>query len=84
MIGTMRKAVCLLLATLAAGCGPKDTDPGPGGVTVAEAKALDQAAEMLEQRRLPPEATQAPAPASEASPRAPASASPSPSPSSAR
>jgi hypothetical protein len=52
------RAVALALTVLAAGCGPKDTDPGPGGVTVAEAKALDQAAEMLEQRRLPPAATQ--------------------------
>ena len=43
------------LALLAA-CGPSDSDPGPGGVTVGEAKALDEAAEMLEQRRLPPEA----------------------------
>lgn len=41
------------LAALAA-CGPGDNDPGPGGVTVAEAKALDEAAEMIEARR-PPE-----------------------------
>jgi hypothetical protein len=37
-------------------CGSNDNDPGPGGVTVAEAQALDEAAEMLEQRRLPEEA----------------------------
>lgn len=80
MIDAMRKAACLLLAVLAAGCGPKDTDPGPGGVTVAEAKALDQAAEMLEQRRLPPEATQATAPVSGASASASASTSPPPTP----
>jgi len=54
----MRKAAAFALAALVAGCGPKDTDPGPGGVTVAEAKALDQAAEMLEQRRLPAAATE--------------------------
>ena len=35
------------------GCG-KDTDPGPGGVTQGEAKALDEAAQMLEQRPAPP------------------------------
>ncbi len=45
----------LPLAALTA-CGPSDADPGPGGVTVGEAKALDEAAEMLEKRRLPPEA----------------------------
>ena len=51
----MRIALLLPLVLLAA-CGPSDSDPGPGGVTVGEAKALDEAAEMLEQRRLPPEA----------------------------
>lgn len=40
------------LALLAA-CGKPDNAPGPGGVTVGEAKALDEAAEMLEKRRLP-------------------------------
>ena len=45
----------LLVAPLTA-CGPAGTDPGPGGVTVDEAKALDEAAAMLEERRLPPEA----------------------------
>jgi hypothetical protein len=50
----MRVLALLPLALLAA-CGPSDSDPGPGGVTVGEAKALDEAAEMLEQRRLPPD-----------------------------
>ena len=45
---------------LLGGCGPSDTDPGPGGVTVGEARALDEAAEMIEQRRLPPEALETP------------------------
>ena len=64
MIAPMRKlARPMLAAALATACGPRDTDPGPGGVTVAEARALDQVAEMLEQRRLPPEATLDEAPA---------------------
>jgi hypothetical protein len=71
----MRNTACLALAVLAAACGPKDTDPGPGGVTVAEAKALDQAAEMLEQQRLPAAATQ------DGKPAAQASATPAPKPS---
>ncbi|OZA93481.1 hypothetical protein U4960_02270 [Altererythrobacter sp. H2] len=51
-----------ILAVLAlGGCGPSGNDPGPGGVTVDEARALDEAAEMLEQRRLPPEALSNPA-----------------------
>jgi hypothetical protein len=44
------------LAALA-GCGQSDTDPGPGGVTVGEARALDEAAEMLDHRRTAPGAT---------------------------
>ena len=52
----MRRALPILLPavlTLAA-CGPKETDPGPGGVTVGEARALDEAADMLDSRTEPP------------------------------
>ena len=45
----LQTAVCLLLAA----CGPGENDPGPGGVTVGEAKALDDAAAMLDARRSP-------------------------------
>lgn len=42
----------IALAGLAAatGCSRTDNEPGPGGVTVSEAKALDDAAAMLESR----------------------------------
>lgn len=40
----------IVVALLAAGCSRTDNEPGPGGVTVSEAKALDDAAEMLESR----------------------------------
>ncbi|MBD3775142.1 MAG: hypothetical protein IE921_16355, partial [Rhodobacteraceae bacterium] len=50
---TLAAALPILLL---AACGQSDTDPGPGGVTVGEARALDEAAEMIEARRLPPEA----------------------------
>ena len=50
----------LTAALLLAGCGPNDTDPGPGGVTVGEARALDQAAEMLDEQRFPDEALPSP------------------------
>lgn len=47
---------CLLLAVLAlSACGKSDSDPGPGGVTVGEARALDEAAAMLDERRPPAE-----------------------------
>lgn len=41
------------LALLLTGCGKTDSDPGPGGLTVGEARALDDAAAMLDQRRPP-------------------------------
>lgn len=55
----MWKILLLLPIALTAGCG-SDGDPGPGGVTVGEAKALDDAAEMIEQSRpeLPANATE--------------------------
>lgn len=42
----------IILACLLAlpSCGSNDNDPGPGGVTVGEAEALNQAAEMLDDR----------------------------------
>ncbi len=43
-------AMAAILGLFAAGCSRTDNEPGPGGVTVSEAKALDDAAEMLESR----------------------------------
>ena len=51
-------APAIRLLALAA-CGPADSDPGPGGVTVSEAKALDEAAAMLDERREAAEAGKA-------------------------
>jgi hypothetical protein len=49
-----RALLAVVPATLAlAACGGGDNDPGPGGVTVGEARALDEAAEMLDERRPP-------------------------------
>jgi hypothetical protein len=62
--------LCAALALLSA-CGKPDNALGPGGVTVGEAKALDEAAEMIEQRRVPvvpaPAAQPAPSPTAEPS-----------------
>ncbi|MYL96174.1 hypothetical protein GR702_00105 [Novosphingobium sp. FGD1] len=56
------KAIRLSLTTaalLTAGaCSQSDTAPGPGGVTVGEARALDEAAAMLDERRPPEQALQ--------------------------
>ena len=49
----MRKALPLLLLPMLAACGKSDNAPGPGGVTIGEARALDEAAEMIEKRQLP-------------------------------
>ncbi len=54
-------AALLLIAALAA-CGRGDE--GPGGVTRSEQKALDDAAEMVEQKQLNPSAIP-PAPAAQ-------------------
>lgn len=43
-------SIAALALLCAAGCSRTDNEPGPGGVTVSEAKALDDAAEMLESR----------------------------------
>jgi hypothetical protein len=42
-----------IISLALAACGPAPNDPGPGGVTVGEAKALDEAAEMLDERNAP-------------------------------
>ncbi|MXO60764.1 hypothetical protein GRI89_14570 [Altererythrobacter salegens] len=60
----LTSAFLLLLAA----CGSGDNDPGPGGVSVGEAKALDEAAEMLEQQRLQPQDVPQPEASSPASP----------------
>jgi len=51
----MKKLFSALLLTGLVACGPAQNDPGPGGVTVGEAEALDEAAEMLDERNAPPE-----------------------------
>jgi hypothetical protein len=40
-------------ALFAAACSKPDNASGPGGVTVGEARALDEAAAMLDERRAP-------------------------------
>jgi hypothetical protein len=67
----MRRTIVLAGALLLlSACGQHDTDPGPGGVTVGEARALDEAAEMIEARRLPEEALATGTPAPSPSPSA--------------
>jgi len=51
----MKRIVALASIFMMAACGPADNDPGPGGVTVGEARALDEAAEMLDARQILPE-----------------------------
>ena len=45
-------ALAILAALLlsVSACGPADSDPGPGGVTAGDAKALDAAAKKLDER----------------------------------
>ncbi|MBN8484012.1 MAG: hypothetical protein J0L50_04455 [Sphingomonadales bacterium] len=52
----MRSVPILAVLILLAACG--DDNRTAGGVTKAEAEALDEAAEIIEQQRLPAEAVQ--------------------------
>lgn len=56
----MRTAVLLAACLALAACGKGENEPGLGGVTVSEARALDEAAQMLEERNLPADAIPAP------------------------
>ncbi len=53
------------------GCGRSDDTAAPGDVTVSEAKALDEAAEMIEARRPPAPVVDPSAPLPPAVPAAP-------------
>lgn len=55
MVSSMKHRALILsvLCLLLAACGPGENEPGPGGVTVGEARALDDAAAMLDARRSP-------------------------------
>ena len=57
----MRTALPLIALLALAACGKSDNAPGPGGVTQGEAKALDEAAEMIEKRGMPSDAVPPPA-----------------------
>lgn len=71
----MRAALILLLTAALAACGKPDNAPGPGGVTVGEARALDDAAAMIESEN-PPRVSTATVAASEAPASKPATAAP--------
>tara|TARA_R110000824_G_scaffold85425_4_gene212311 strand:- start:15518 stop:15712 length:195 start_codon:yes stop_codon:yes gene_type:complete len=51
----MRSILSIMILAALVACEPAQNDPGPGGVTVGEAKALDEAAKMLDERNAPPE-----------------------------
>ena len=50
-----------LAATLLSACGSDDSGAAAGGMTPAEARALEDAAAMLDERRLPDDVVQPPA-----------------------
>lgn len=60
--GRVGPIACVVATLLTAACGMGDNDPGPGGVTVGEARALDDAAAMLDERSPPAEAQPAATP----------------------
>ena len=48
--GTYALMISAVLVLALSACGPADSDPGPGGVTAADATALDAAAKKLDER----------------------------------
>lgn len=68
----MRHLLLALSLLGLAACGKADNDSGPGGVTVGEARALDEAADMIEAQNLPPQAIPQP----QAAPQVTASSAP--------
>lgn len=56
----MRRLIPLAALLCLSACEKADNEPGPGGVSMGEARALDEAAEMIEARRLPDEALRPP------------------------
>ncbi|MDL2353152.1 MAG: hypothetical protein QFC78_09940 [Pseudomonadota bacterium] len=74
----MTRAALLLATLLCAACSRPDNASGAGGVSAGEARALDDAAEMVQSQQLPVSAIpspQVPIPAQQ-----PAAKSPSPNP----
>ena len=67
----MARALALIALAVLAACSKSDNAPGPGGVTIGEARALDEAAEMIEQRRMPAAALRSRTPSTPASTEAP-------------
>jgi hypothetical protein len=52
MMRSLFTLTALLCGALLAGCGSSDRDEGVGGVSASEAQALNEAAEMLDSRRI--------------------------------
>lgn len=63
----MRLPVIAALSLTLAGCGSEGAS-APGGVSPGEAKALEDAASMLDERQLPPEALSTDAPPADTAP----------------
>lgn len=75
----MRSFLIIAPLLLLGACSKTDNEPGPGGVTTGEARALDEAAEMIEGEGLPPPPSSGPsASASASAPPASPTASPPP------
>ena len=68
----MSRTALLLLALLCAACSRPDNAAGAGGVSAGEARALDDAAAMVESQQLPPAALPAPQSSTPPQPREPA------------
>ncbi len=66
----LRLTLATTLLTALVACGPGENEPGPGGVTVGEARDLDTAAAAIEAARLPDDAISPTPPGTGAAPPA--------------
>ncbi len=56
----LRRAALVSALLLAAGCSRPDNASGAGGVSAGEARALDEAAQMVQDQQIPPGAMPSP------------------------
>ncbi|MFM5893318.1 MAG: hypothetical protein ACKOQM_02660 [Novosphingobium sp.] len=72
----LRRAALASALLLIAACSQPDNASGAGGVSAGEARALDDAAQMVQEQQIPPGAMPKPQSPQPAKPAAPPSAKP--------
>ena len=74
----LRRAALVSALLLCAACSRPDNATGAGGVSAGEARALDDAAQMVQDQQIPPQAMPAPQGPAKAAPPTPPGAKSTP------